>query len=58
MWLFAVLCCQVSACLEADPERDGDALTGRYFTDRGTAASLALPRRSHGIVGSVEGQTA
>ncbi|MBX3427949.1 MAG: hypothetical protein KF779_00045 [Hyphomonadaceae bacterium] len=41
-----------AACLEMDPERDRDALTGRYFTDRGTAGSIALTRRTHHIVGA------
>lgn len=39
-----------AACLEADLERGGDELTGRYFTDRGTAGSLVLTRRSHQII--------
>lgn len=35
-----------AACLEIDPERDRQTLTGRYFTDRGTVGSLSLTRRS------------
>jgi len=35
-----------AACLEIDPVRARQTLTGRYFTDRGTVGSLALTRRS------------
>jgi hypothetical protein len=41
--------CDGAACFEIDPEIDGDALTGRYFTDRDTVGHMTLVRSSHQI---------
>lgn len=45
------------ACLEIDPARAANVLTGRYFTDRHTAGRLSLKRRSRRIVPAVSSKS-